>query len=83
MIRSGGWDVIRETYDLGQVDLVEDHFVPLDDDAPHTTSRDKNGCFCWCRPEYRDSADLKLYCEVIHNSADGREKFEVNPCLLN
>lgn len=82
-MRSIGWDVVREVFDLGLVSLVEDHFLPADDHKPHTTGRDKNGCYCWCKPEYRDTADTKLYCEVIHNSADGREKFEEVSCLLN
>ena len=77
---STGWDVVRETY---SDKIVEDHLIPADDFREHYTSRNDFGCTCWCKPEYRDTTDTVLYSEVIHNSADGREKFEEGLCLRN
>jgi hypothetical protein len=42
------------------------HTVPVDDIREHEPSED-----CWCEPEYY--VDIGL---IVHNSADGREKFE-------
>ena len=44
----------------------EVHTIPIDDIKEHELSED-----CWCRPEV--DFDIGI---VIHNSADGREKFE-------
>jgi len=75
-----GWDVVRETY---AEKIVEDHLIPTGDLKEHTTTRDDFGCTCWCKPIHNDSADTILYSEVVHNSADGREKFEEGLCLRN
>ena len=40
---------------------------PVDDLKPHVV----NGGRCWCHPKYDEQDDI-----VIHNSMDGREKFE-------
>jgi hypothetical protein len=43
------------------------HFIPMNDLKRHKLSKD-----CWCRPE-RDSNYPDVW---VHNSADGREKYE-------
>lgn len=80
IVCGGGWDVIRETYSFK---VVEDHLIPIEDVKEHTTNRDDFGCTCWCKPSYNDSADTILYSEVVHKSADGREKYEEGLCLPN
>jgi hypothetical protein len=42
------------------------HVVPIDDLREHSTDSDKP---CWCHPEEEDGV-------IVHNSMDGREKFE-------
>lgn len=43
------------------------HVVPRDDLREHSIDRDKP---CWCHPE-EDEHGI-----IVHNSMDGREKFE-------
>lgn len=49
------------------------HVVPLNDLREH----DLNGS-CWCRPTLDDSQSDPIW---IHNSMDGREKFETGERL--
>ena len=42
------------------------HVIPLNDTRKHQLS-----AHCWCQPLNDDEFDV-----FIHNSADGREKFE-------
>lgn len=44
------------------------HVVPVDDLRDHSTDVRKP---CWCNPEHDEENNL-----VVHNSMDGREKFE-------
>lgn len=44
------------------------HVVPIDDLREHSTDSDKP---CWCHPEHDEEHDI-----YVHNSMDGREKFE-------
>ena len=49
-------------------DLLEVvHVYPLNDLRDHIVE----GRDCWCHPEYDEEHDL-----LIHNSLDGREKYE-------
>ena len=43
------------------------HVYPLNDLRDHIVE----GRDCWCHPEYDEEHDL-----LIHNSLDGREKYE-------
>jgi hypothetical protein len=43
------------------------HVVPIDDLREHSTDSDKP---CWCKPEEEEDG------VIVHNSMDGREKFE-------
>jgi hypothetical protein len=42
---------------------------PTDDDRPHLTT----GTSCWCDPHVEGEGESAI---VVHNSADGREKYE-------
>lgn len=42
------------------------HVVPIDDLREHSTDIDKP---CWCKPREDDGV-------MVHNSMDGREKYE-------
>lgn len=42
------------------------HVVPVDDLREHSTD---SAVMCWCRPVEDDGV-------IVHNSMDGREKFE-------
>lgn len=44
------------------------HVIPINDLREHLIDKD-----CWCHPEEDDDTDGQMY---MHNSADGREKFE-------
>ena len=46
------------------------HIVPGDDDLEHVHEDRGN---CWCRPEIEEDGIGWL---VIHNAADGRERYE-------
>jgi len=48
-------------------DPYDCHVIPVDDTKPHETTEN-----CWCAPVRDDEPPYAL----IHNSADGREKFE-------
>lgn len=43
------------------------HVIPVSDIRGHTVSR-----HCWCRPV----EDIQQYNLVMHNAADGRERYE-------
>jgi len=45
----------------------ETHIIPIDDYREHFVSID-----CWCSPK-RDDEEYEL---IIHNSMDGREKYQ-------
>lgn len=45
------------------------HVYPVDDLRAHDTS----GRDCWCRPRVEDEGGHQI---VVHNSMDGRERYE-------
>jgi len=47
-------------------ELVPLHVVPVNDLREHSTDSDVT---CWCNPATEDGV-------IVHNSMDGREKFE-------
>ncbi len=47
--------------------LVPIHVVPIDDLREHIEDNDR----CWCRPRVEDDGMV-----IVHNSMDGREKYE-------
>jgi hypothetical protein len=49
------------------------HVVPIDDLREHSSDSDVP---CWCRPEDDDGV-------IVHNSMDGREKFETGERKLS
>jgi hypothetical protein len=54
--------------DTDDPDDDDKHVVPNDDLRMHALSRQ-----CWCKPWWYLDDDI-----VVHNSLDGREKFERN-----
>lgn len=50
------------------------HIIPVGDLKPHDT----DGSECWCLPEYDEEDDI-----YVHNSLDGREKYETGERKLN
>lgn len=58
-----GWDSVR-----GADTFI--HVIPHGDSYPHVPSAS-----CICRPQ-RDDVERRVY---VHNSADGRERFEDLP----
>ena len=51
----------------GPIAAFPTHVVPINDLKSHVTV----GRQCWCNPKLEEDGAL-----IIHNSADGREKFE-------
>lgn len=51
-----------------------DHVVPIDDMREHILSIE-----CWCRPRFlweKEDGCMPFEC-IVHNSLDGRERYEV------
>lgn len=59
------WEVVR--HEGGRI-----HVLPIDDDHEHVLSVD-----CPCRPK----VDEVVRGVVVHNSSDGRERFENLPVM--
>jgi hypothetical protein len=66
--------------DFFEVDEIPDsdgeqniiHCVPNNDLREHITGK---AVTCWCQPEIQTAIDVDGYI-VVHNSLDGREKYE-------
>lgn len=50
------------------------HVYPIGDLREHVVDGGK----CWCNPEYDEEGDM-----FVHNSMDGREKYETGELLPN
>ncbi len=50
------------------------HVVPIDDLREHSTDSD---VVCWCKPVEDE------YGVIVHNSMDGREKYEIGERKLS
>lgn len=70
-----GWEHYGTTFQPVDAALIElTHVVPCGDTRLHTLCHS-----CWCEP----SVDLDDPFTCIHNSHDGREKFERGEALMS